>query len=149
MAFGGALGGLAAALLAPKLFSEVLEYPLLLALSMACRPGVFSRAAMLRFLGSAAALAPASPARRFAGTRLSEDDRNELLVVAVAISAVSLGCFLCEAAGELPGPLAHVAGGLQAQERGAVQGADQDQGDPGPQRVGPQQVPERAGEVLG
>ncbi len=39
MSLGGALGGLAAALLAPRLFSEVWEYPILLALSMACRPG--------------------------------------------------------------------------------------------------------------
>jgi hypothetical protein len=39
MSLGGALGGLAAALIAPKIFSEVFEYPLLLALSMACRPG--------------------------------------------------------------------------------------------------------------
>lgn len=39
MSFGGVLGGLFAALVAPKIFSEVLEYPLLLALTMACRPG--------------------------------------------------------------------------------------------------------------
>ncbi|MCK5711704.1 MAG: fused MFS/spermidine synthase [Hyphomicrobiaceae bacterium] len=43
MAFGGVLGGLFAALIAPKLFSEVFEYPLLIALTMACRPGVFAR----------------------------------------------------------------------------------------------------------
>ena len=42
MSLGGALGGLAAALLAPKIFSEVFEYPLLLALSMACRPGALT-----------------------------------------------------------------------------------------------------------
>ncbi len=42
MSFGGALGGLGAALLAPQLFSEVFEYPLLLALSMACRPGALA-----------------------------------------------------------------------------------------------------------
>src|SRR4029077_488023 len=53
------------------------------------------------------------------------------------------------AAGRLPGPLAHVAGGLQAQERGAVQQADQDQGDAGEQGVGREQVPERPGVVLG
>ncbi len=41
MSLGGALGGLAAALLAPKVFNEIFEYPLLLALSMACRPGAF------------------------------------------------------------------------------------------------------------
>ncbi|MEQ1647248.1 MAG: fused MFS/spermidine synthase [Hyphomicrobiaceae bacterium] len=39
MSFGGALGGLTTALLAPKLFSEIFEYPILLAFSMACRPG--------------------------------------------------------------------------------------------------------------
>lgn len=42
MSLGGALGGLSAALVAPKLFSEVFEYPLLLALSMACRPNALS-----------------------------------------------------------------------------------------------------------
>ena len=51
MSFGGALGGLSAALIAPKIFSEVFEYPLLLALSMACRPGVFSAAALRRVVG--------------------------------------------------------------------------------------------------
>ncbi len=39
MSLGGALGGIFASLVAPKLFSEVLEYPLLLALTFACRPG--------------------------------------------------------------------------------------------------------------
>ncbi len=39
MSFGGALGGMFTALVAPKLFNQVYEYPLLLALSMACRPG--------------------------------------------------------------------------------------------------------------
>src|SRR5690606_38433035 len=35
----GVLGGIFAALIAPHIFSEVLEYPLLLALTFACRPG--------------------------------------------------------------------------------------------------------------
>src|SRR5262245_28480143 len=39
MSFGGALGGMFTALIAPKIFNQVFEYPLLLALSMACRPG--------------------------------------------------------------------------------------------------------------
>lgn len=39
MSFGGVLGGLFAALVAPKIFSEVFEYPLLVAASIACRPG--------------------------------------------------------------------------------------------------------------
>jgi SAM-dependent methyltransferase len=42
MSFGGALGGMFTALVAPKLFSEIYEYPLLLALSMACRPGALN-----------------------------------------------------------------------------------------------------------
>ncbi|MFA5898270.1 MAG: fused MFS/spermidine synthase [Hyphomicrobium sp.] len=42
MSFGGVLGGLFAALIAPRIFSEVFEYPLLIALSLACRPGVFA-----------------------------------------------------------------------------------------------------------
>ena len=44
MSLGGVLGGLFAALVAPAIFSEVYEYPLLLALTIACRPGVISRA---------------------------------------------------------------------------------------------------------
>ncbi len=42
MSLGGAVGGLTAALLAPKLFTEVFEYPLLLALTFLCRPGALS-----------------------------------------------------------------------------------------------------------
>ncbi|HRK18706.1 MAG TPA: fused MFS/spermidine synthase [Hyphomicrobiaceae bacterium] len=42
MSLGGALGGLSAALIAPKLFSEIFEYPLLLAFTMACRPGALT-----------------------------------------------------------------------------------------------------------
>lgn len=42
MSLGGALGGLSAALIAPKVFSEIFEYPLLLAFSMACRPGALT-----------------------------------------------------------------------------------------------------------
>ncbi len=39
MSLGGVLGGLFAALIAPQIFSEVFEYPILVALTMACRPG--------------------------------------------------------------------------------------------------------------
>ena len=39
MSLGGVLGGVFAALIAPKIFSEVFEYPILMALTMACRPG--------------------------------------------------------------------------------------------------------------
>ncbi|MGE0769645.1 MAG: spermidine synthase, partial [Hyphomicrobiaceae bacterium] len=42
MSLGGVLGGLFAALLAPRLFSQVFEYPILLALTVACQPGALS-----------------------------------------------------------------------------------------------------------
>ena len=58
MSLGGALGGLFAALVAPALFSEVFEYPLLLALSVACRP-TFGKA-QLSWRDGAVALAIAA-----------------------------------------------------------------------------------------
>ena len=42
MSLGGVLGGLFAALVAPRLFSEIFEYPILLALTLACQPGALS-----------------------------------------------------------------------------------------------------------
>jgi hypothetical protein len=64
MSVGGVLGGVFAALIAPQIFSEVFEYPLLLALSFACRPGAFdlagetrrSQIALAAFLAVIAAL---------------------------------------------------------------------------------------------
>ena len=38
MSFGGVLGGVFAALVAPRIFNAIWEYPLLLVLAMACRP---------------------------------------------------------------------------------------------------------------
>ncbi|MGQ0672362.1 MAG: fused MFS/spermidine synthase [Hyphomicrobium sp.] len=60
MSLGGALGGLFASLLAPRIFSEVFEYPLLLALTFACRPNALrlsARGADLQKLGLVAAAA--------------------------------------------------------------------------------------------
>jgi hypothetical protein len=83
MSFGGALGGLAAALIAPRIFSEVFEYPLLLALSMACRPGVFDTQALARLWNSLAEarwrLTPLRP--RPAGQPLTEADKQEALIL--------------------------------------------------------------------
>jgi hypothetical protein len=42
LAAGGVVGGIAAAILAPLLLDTVAEYPLLLALSLLCGPGVFA-----------------------------------------------------------------------------------------------------------
>lgn len=39
MSFGGVLGGIFAGLIAPRVFSLVLEYPLVLVLAVLCRPG--------------------------------------------------------------------------------------------------------------
>jgi len=83
MSFGGALGGLSAALIAPKIFSEVFEYPLLLALSMACRPGVFDLAALHRVgTSTAALLAKVMPVPgRWRGPEMTEEDKQSTLVL--------------------------------------------------------------------
>ena len=83
MSFGGALGGLSAALIAPKIFSEVFEYPLLLALSMACRPGVFDAAALRRVAASIAALVGrvVSVPERWRGGEMTDQDKQNVLVL--------------------------------------------------------------------
>jgi hypothetical protein len=83
MSFGGALGGLSAALIAPKIFSEVFEYPLLLALSMACRPGVFDAAALRRVAASITALAArvVSVPERWRGGEMTDQDKQNVLVL--------------------------------------------------------------------
>ena len=43
MSLGGVLGGMFAALLSPRLFNSIWEFPLLLVLGMACRPGLVAR----------------------------------------------------------------------------------------------------------
>jgi hypothetical protein len=40
MATGGVIGGISAALIAPRVFSSVAEYPLLIVLAILCRPGL-------------------------------------------------------------------------------------------------------------
>ena len=47
MSFGGVLGGMFAAILAPQIFNSTYEFPLLLTLGMICRPGVFAKASEL------------------------------------------------------------------------------------------------------
>jgi hypothetical protein len=83
MSLGGALGGLSAALIAPKIFSEVFEYPLLLALSMACRPGVFSAAALRRVAGSVlAAISRVMPVPEgWRAEQMTEQDKQNALVL--------------------------------------------------------------------
>ena len=82
MSLGGALGGLAAALLAPKLFNEVFEYPLLLALSIACRPGVLDGAALRRLgINIRSRLTRGAGA----GSGLPDDDRKGVLAASLII----------------------------------------------------------------
>jgi len=109
MSFGGALGGLSAALIAPKVFSEVFEYPLLLALSMACRPGVVSAEA-LRRVGTTIARLPAAmigrkPAADRQGTPeegMTEADKQEALVLWLIVAGGILAIYwLPWAAGRL------------------------------------------------
>ncbi len=56
MSLGGVLGGIFAALAAPQLFNAIWEYPLLLVLGMACRPGVFAQRQDAREIRDLAAL---------------------------------------------------------------------------------------------
>jgi len=95
MSFGGALGGLAAALIAPKIFSEVFEYPLLLALSVACRPGVFSGEALRRVGGGIASLLGRllPVPGRYRQSAPSEEDKQELLVLWLIIAGGILAIY--------------------------------------------------------
>jgi uncharacterized membrane protein len=105
MSLGGALGGLAAALIAPRIFSEVFEYPLLLALSMACRPGVFNGAALARTWGSMkAALARFTPVKVEPGApEMTEQDKQESLVLWLIVAGGILVIYwLPWALGKLP-----------------------------------------------
>ena len=95
MSFGGALGGLSAALIAPKIFSEVFEYPLLLALSMACRPGVFDVAALRRVAGSITALAGrvVTVPDRWRSREMTEQDKQNALVLWLIAAAGILAIY--------------------------------------------------------
>ena len=88
MSLGGALGGLSAALIAPKIFSEVFEYPLLLALSMACRPGVINGDALRRLWGTLRHyLGRRAPAAEDGGeSQLTEPDKQEILVLWLVVA---------------------------------------------------------------
>ena len=81
------------------------EYPLLLALSMACRPGVFNGAALARAWGSLkAALARFTPVKVEPGTpEMTEQDKQELLVLWLIVAGGILVIYwLPWALGKLP-----------------------------------------------
>jgi hypothetical protein len=107
MSLGGALGGLFAALIAPKIFSEVYEYPILVALTMACRPRALAgfieggRALAQKITGRPGA-APASatePAVSDAATEATADDRDridELMVLWLIAASGALAWLLMD-----------------------------------------------------
>lgn len=92
MSFGGALGGVFAAIVAPQIFNATYEFPILLTLGMLCRPGVFAPGndAEKRQLGIAALLSAAALILGFI-IKYSEGDEQAWLVgiyvigVAIAI----------------------------------------------------------------
>jgi hypothetical protein len=91
MSLGGALGGLSAALIAPRIFSEVFEYPLLLALSMACRPGVFDVAALRRVAATIVAVLAkvvSVPDRWRASEMTDQDKQNALILWLIAAGGI-------------------------------------------------------------
>jgi len=97
MSVGGVLGGIFAALIAPRIFSEVFEYPLLLALSFACRPGAldFGREsrrlwlAMAAFLAGAAALIAWGPDLfDMAGITFGDWGKTAGVALLIALAAV-------------------------------------------------------------
>jgi hypothetical protein len=89
LSLGGVLGGLFSALVAPRLFSEVYEYPLLVALTIACRPGAEE---LFRLVGAAAAstlrLLRLPLASRWQG--VAGNDADELLRIANIAAAGTL-----------------------------------------------------------
>lgn len=69
MSLGGVLGGMFAALVAPKIFSTIWEFPLLIVLGMACRPGMF-------------------------GARIDADERRRLIIIGLGgMVAVNVAWF--------------------------------------------------------
>lgn len=97
MSFGGMLGGMFCGLLAPNIFSWIAEYPLLIVLSLLCRPGVpFAQALRqplfaVAVVGAAAALA-ASMAL-FGRSSLANWQTMQLWIIGLLIVAALLLCF--------------------------------------------------------
>ena len=102
MSFGGVLGGIFSGLLAPKLFSTVVEYPLLIVLSLLCRPG-FSLRGLLgdRRLQAAALLVIA-----IIGLGLWLDLPASHLSQSFAIAAFGVCCVVALSQDKVPARLA-------------------------------------------
>jgi hypothetical protein len=95
VSFGGVLGGIASGLVAPHLFSDVWEYPVLVVLALLARPGLLNLPwrVWLRHAGVPAALAVAAViAGPVSGVRLPADAAlvwNGVLVAMAAVIMIS------------------------------------------------------------
>jgi hypothetical protein len=93
LAIGGALGGIFSGLVAPHIFSTVLEYPLLVVLALLCRPGFFAGGAPVWLRGAfvmALLTAAASVAWYFGGQLLLDGGNAWLAVLLLAYAVVMM-----------------------------------------------------------
>lgn len=91
LAIGGALGGIFAGLVAPHIFSTVVEYPLLVVLALLCRPGFFAGGAPLWLRGAllmALMTAAASVGWYFAAQQVFDGGVEWLAVLLLAYAVV-------------------------------------------------------------
>src|SRR6516162_1946876 len=96
VAAGGALGGLAAGVIAPHVFSWVAEYPLLLALAVLCRPAVAMPGRQYALVAALAAAGSLLIVSGFSPALLDETTFNHvaaaLLAACVPLSLVPPAC---------------------------------------------------------
>jgi hypothetical protein len=92
LSLGGVLGGVACTLVAPAVFSRVLEYPLLLVVALACRPGLLKELPSLRGASPALTLALAAAGAAAVAWLLSLSPIMVWLIAgkALAIAAIVL-----------------------------------------------------------
>lgn len=93
MSFGGALGGIFAAIVSPQIFNATYEFPLLLTLGMLCRPGVFEKSddEEKRLLGIGALMAASALVFGFVIKYTQSDDQAWMVgVYTITVSIVFL-----------------------------------------------------------
>ena len=95
MSLGGALGGIFAALVAPRIFNTIIEYPLLMLAAFAIRPGIREsfRDGGFREIAFVAILSVAAFAGIFAVGGPNSDSGGEYYGVLVAVAALLLPLF--------------------------------------------------------